>query len=164
MPDGFVPLTSFLRSVNDEPTIPCIPASANGEPEETTAQERAVGAAYDEQLCAARRFRAALADALDVAVERLLREIANAVLARELELSLADIAAVVTAALDRFAGEKVLSLRVHPQELGALAELKLEKISDDALEPGDVVLELRSGTIDLKLAARLEAALASCLR
>ncbi|MGB8965823.1 MAG: FliH/SctL family protein [Candidatus Cybelea sp.] len=161
MPDGFVPLASLLRPIVVEPVDPSLPVSttAAGTPDEAIARAGTLEAEYDENLCAARRFRAALADALEVAVGRLLREIANDVLARELRLASADVASVVAHALARFDGEKVLSLRVHPSELGTLPELGLEKIADESLAPGDAVIELHSGTIDLRLPARLEAAL-----
>jgi flagellar biosynthesis/type III secretory pathway protein FliH len=162
MPDGFVPLASFLRPVVVEPVIPSLPVSTPaGVPDGAIARAATLEAEYDENLCAARRFRAALADTLEVAVARLLREIANDVLARELTLTSADIASVVARALARFDGEKVLSLRAHPNELGMLCELDLEKIADESLALGDAVIELHSGTIDLRLATRLEAALSA---
>jgi flagellar biosynthesis/type III secretory pathway protein FliH len=37
--------------------------------------------------------------------------------------------------------------------------LEVEKIFDETLSPGDVAVELRSGTIDLRLRTRLETAL-----
>jgi flagellar biosynthesis/type III secretory pathway protein FliH len=162
MPDGFVSLASFLRPVVVEPVVQSLPVSSSASaPDETIARAGILEAEYDENLCAARRFQAALADALEVAVARLLREIANDVLARELRLASADVASVVAHALARFEGEKVLSLRVHPSELGTLRELDLEKIADESLAPGDAVIELHSGTIDLRLSARLEAALSA---
>jgi flagellar biosynthesis/type III secretory pathway protein FliH len=163
MPDGFVPLASFLRPVVVEPVVPSLPVStpAAGASDEAIARAGTLEAEYDENLCAARRFRAALADALEVGVARLLREIANDVLVRELRLASADVASIVVHALARFDGEKVLSLRVHPSELGRLRELEFEKIADESLAPGDAVIELHSGTIDLRLPARLEAALSA---
>ncbi len=112
-------------------------------------------------LRAARRFRAGLSDALDAAVQELLQSIAREVLARELELGRAEVAAIVAAALDRFGPQKVLVIRAHPSDLEALAHVDLDCVADDALRPGDLRLELRSGTIDLTLEARLEAVLAA---
>jgi flagellar biosynthesis/type III secretory pathway protein FliH len=83
------------------------------------------------------------------------------VLARELLLGEADVASIVAAALARFSGERVLSIRAHPRDLDALGGIELDRIADDTLPPGDIRLDLRSGTIDLTLAARLEAVLAA---
>ena len=154
MSDNFVPLAEFLRPVAREPVVePPPPAEA---------RIADVCDDYCETLRAARRFRAGLADALDAAVERLLRTIANEVLARELQLAGADVAAIVSAALDRFAGDTVLCVRAHPRDWDALAGFDLERVADAALQPGDIRVELHSGTIDLTLAARLDAALAAC--
>lgn len=154
MSDDFVPLGAFLRPLLREPIVEPPPAA---EP-----QIAAMRDDYDETLRAARRFRAGLRDVLEAAVAQLLPTIANEVLARELQLGGADVAAIVAAALDRFAGGTVLCVRVNPRDYDALAGLELERIADDALQPGDIRMELRSGTIDLTLAARLDAALAAC--
>lgn len=112
-----------------------------------------------EVFAAARRFRAALADAVDVALQRLLPEIAGEVLGRELALREADVAAIVTGALDRCAHERPVSLRVHPSDLERLRHVEIPKDGDSSLDPGDVILELGSGTIDLRMRARLQALL-----
>ena len=155
MADDFVPLAVFLRP-------PASPLAAKP-PEEVTLK----GAPFEE--CAetvrvARRFRAALADALEIAVQELLKEIARSVLARELEIEPTNIAAVVTSALNRFPGDRVVSIRAHPEDLGVLTALEISSIRDDTLERGDVILELHRGTIDLRMEARLEAAVAACER
>lgn len=114
----------------------------------------------DEAICAARRFHAGISDALEAAIPELLQRIARQVLARELRLAESDVAAVVASELDAFAGERVLCIRAHPSDLAALRGFELEQVGDDALQPGDVRLVLQSGTIDLSLPARLDAALA----
>ncbi len=154
MSDDFTPLAAFLRPVVAESVAEPLPAA-----EAQIARPRDD---YVETLRAARRFRAGLADALDIALARLLRAIANEVLARELALGGADVAAIVVAALERFSGETVLRLRAHPHDYDALAGLDIERIADDMLHPGDIRMELRSGTIDLTLAVRLDDALAAC--
>ncbi len=154
MSDDFVPLAVFLRPVVREAVAEPLRA--------VETQIAPVADDYVETLRAARRFRAGLADALEVAVAQLLRAIANEVLARELQLGAADVATIVRTALDRFSGETVLCLRAHPQDCDALAGLEPKPIADEALQPGDIRMELRSGTIDLTLAARLDAALAAC--
>lgn len=154
MSDEFVPLAVFLRSASPEPAA-----------EESSVVEIEVPPAdddYQATLRAARRFRAGVADALEACVAQLLRRIADEVLARELRLADADVAAIVAAALNRFAGENVLIVRAHPAECDALAVFDVERVADDALARGDIRMELRSGTIDLTLQARLDAALAAC--
>jgi flagellar biosynthesis/type III secretory pathway protein FliH len=151
--DEFVPLEVFLRPRASEPALPSLP--------ETTA-EAAVPEDFAETIRAARRFRAALADAIDVALQRILPEIAREILARELQLARADIAAVAANALDRLDAQKVLSLRAHPGELEDLAPLAIPSVADPSLAPGDVVVELHSGTIDLRMNSRLEAILGAC--
>jgi flagellar biosynthesis/type III secretory pathway protein FliH len=111
---------------------------------------------------AARRFRAALADAIDLALQQMLPEIARELVARELQLGRADVAVIVANAMERFSQERVLSLRAHPSELEALATLEIPSVADPSLQPGDVILELHSGTIDLRMDARLEAILSAC--
>lgn len=153
--DAFVPLAAYLRPAAREPAPEPPPAAVQEAEIEPGPIER------DETLRAARLFRAGLADALDAAVQRLLPAIARDVLARELRLESADVAAIVRAALFRFDAQSVLLVRVHPHDCDALAGLELKAIADDALFPGDVCLELQSGTINLTLAARLDAALAA---
>ena len=154
MSDEFVPLATYLRPTAAFPILEASPARAN-----ETSDVPCVRTESDDAIRAARLFRAALADALDVAVQRLVRTIARDVLARELALNRADVAGIVTNALDRQAGERVLSIRAHPTDLAALASVGLERIADDTLAPGDILMVLHSGTIDLRLNARLEAAI-----
>jgi len=151
--DEFVPLDVFLRPPASEPATPSSPE---------TRTEPAVPADCLEAMQAARRFRAAVADAVDVALQQILPEIARDVVGRELRLGRADVAAVVANAMERLRPERVLSLRAHPGELEALAALEILSIADPSLQPGDVILELHSGTIDLRMEARLEAILSAC--
>jgi flagellar biosynthesis/type III secretory pathway protein FliH len=147
--DVFVPLASFLR-----PALPEPPAAAL----EPSPPCVTLPAECEEAIRAARRFRAGLADALDAALPPVLDAIARDVLARELRLEGADVAALVEAALDHFGGD-VVRVCVHPHDFDALAHLELERLADGMLDPGDIRIELRSGTIDLSLQARLDAAL-----
>jgi flagellar biosynthesis/type III secretory pathway protein FliH len=120
-----------------------------------------LSAEYAAAFGAIRRFRAGVADALDAAVQRLLEEIAENVLARELRIAPPDVAAIVAKARDSCVAERVLGVRLHPSQRDALGELEVQSICDDRLSPGDIVIELRSGTIDLRLRTRLAAALAA---
>lgn len=150
MSDAFVPLAVFLKPASPEPQAfaPPMPEPVVPEELETT-------------LCAARRFRAALGDALEAALPQLLRAIAQDVLARELQLEPVAIARVVAAALDRAGSDHVLAIRVHPNEHDAVAKLGFTTIADAGLGAGDCRIELRSGTIDASLRLRLETVLAA---
>ena len=153
MLDEFVPLDEFLRPSASEPAMP---SKLERRAEPIVPEDCA------EAMRAARRFRAALADAIDVALLQMLPDIAREVLARELRLGPADVAVIVANAMERLRPERVLSLRAHPSELEALAALDVPSIADPSLQLGDVILELHSGTIDLRMDARLEAILSAC--
>jgi flagellar biosynthesis/type III secretory pathway protein FliH len=148
--ERFVPLAAFLRPEKRE-----IEMAQEAVPEP-------VHPDIEDAVAAARRFRAALSDALDVAVMRLLREISTNVLGRELATSHADVAAVVTAALARLEDESVLVIRANRDDLDALAVFAIECVADSRLRRGEVLFEVKSGTIDQRFTARLEAAVAAC--
>lgn len=154
MSEEFVRFATFLRPAchPEEPAARARPSSAREPAETRTAPE--------ETLRAARIFRAALSDALDVTLRDLLGRIARDVLARELQLASADVCAIARAAVARHRNDGVLAVRAHSSDLAALARCEIAAVADDALAPGDVVLQLRSGTIDVSLAARLDAAVA----
>lgn len=158
MSDEFVPLATYLRPIAVVPIL-AVPPARDSEPSGPPCAQTEI----DEAMRSARLFRAALADALDVAVRRLVQTIARDVLARELQLARADLAGIVASALDRQAGERVLSIRAHPTDLAALASIGLERVADSTLAPGDILIELHSGTIDLSLNTRLEAAIAAAV-
>ena len=158
MPDGFVPLDALLAPPPREPRD-----DSGGTPAPQRPALEGVPATLpepDEALAAFRRFHAALADALDAALHDLLREIACDVLARELALQPADVAAIAANVLERFAAEEPLRIRVHPGDLRLLPPLTVATLADPGLRRGDVIVEVRSGTIDATLGARLEAVLA----
>jgi flagellar biosynthesis/type III secretory pathway protein FliH len=148
VPEEFVPLETFLRPAPSEAKAPAVEPPVTVIPRD-----------LEEVIRDARRFRAALADAVDIGVARLLPEIARGVLAREVRLAPADVAAVTAAALERFAVEEILTLRAHPADAEALEDARIPVSPDDALLPGDVVLELRSGSIDLRMETRLSSIL-----
>jgi flagellar biosynthesis/type III secretory pathway protein FliH len=157
MPDRFVPLDEFFRRPAPDESAPA--ARTETPPAQAPAPERANEVA--EALAAVRRFRAALADAVAAALDELLRDIACDVLARELTLAPADVAAIAAGALERYAADSPVSVRVHPDECSALSGLDLTAIGDPGLRRGDVVVDLHSGTIDASLGARLEYLLAA---
>ena len=119
----------------------------------------------DEQFAVlrdARIFHARIAEAVEDAVESLLGDIAAIVLGRELELSSADISAITERALQQFAAEEPVRLRAHPDEVDVL-DCAVPVVADDALRRGDVVIELRTGTVDATLGARLDAVMRGAL-
>jgi flagellar biosynthesis/type III secretory pathway protein FliH len=132
------------------------------QPEATLSQQRDTPASVEceQAIAAARRFRAGLSDALESAVPELLGSIARDVLARELMLGPVDLAAIVAAAIDGCA-QTVLSIHVHPADLEVARRFESTVSADRGLKRGDLRLELHSGTIDLTLAARLDAVLAT---
>jgi flagellar biosynthesis/type III secretory pathway protein FliH len=159
MHDGFVPLQIALRppvcdaEEDAESQTPREPANAAGP------QTPSAPSDVDAGLAAARRFSAALADALALALERLLRDIAHDVLARELVLAPCDVARIAARALHRYLDEEPLRLRVHPDNVQACVALDVGIVADQSLRIGDAVLEVRSGSIDASLEARLEVVL-----
>jgi flagellar biosynthesis/type III secretory pathway protein FliH len=161
MPDAFIPLSEYLRA-------PAFEAVAIDEP--SPAQEAVAAPEADDAvetleraLSDLRCFRAALADALDARLERLLLDLACSVLARDLRLAPADLATVVAREVER-AGEPPVRLRAHPDECSALGAFGCPVVADPTLLRGDVTLDLRSGTIRSTLGVRLERALAEAAR
>jgi flagellar biosynthesis/type III secretory pathway protein FliH len=98
----------------------------------------------------ARLFRARLADALDEASARLLRELAADVVARELRLAPCDVARIVER-VQR--SGPVVAVRLNAEDAAHVTQLPV--IVDDALQPGDAVLEVAGGTVDARLGVRL---------
>lgn len=149
MPDGFVPLDRALRPTPEPPAVSSEFAAA-------VAPTNEAEPGLDDAASEARRFRAALADALALSLERLVRDVACDVLARELVLAPPDVAAIAARALERYLEDGPLQLRVHPDDRGACAALDLPVVTDERLRAGDVVLDVRCGSIDASLGARLE--------
>ncbi len=105
-------------------------------------------------------FHARIADALDAAVERLRGDVVAEILGRELLLQPCDIARIVVRALDRYAHAQPLRVRAHPAECALLADLMVPVVADEALRRGDAVIDVRDGSLDVTLGARVEMLLA----
>jgi hypothetical protein len=158
MRDAFVAFDVLLRS--EPPTeafADAVPASPDSASE---GGESVPECPCRDALGAVRRFRASLADALDAARDTLLHDVACDVLGRELRLAPADIAAIVTRALERYANDVPVRVRVHPSDVSFLADCTVNVAADSKLRPGDVAIDVRAGTIDASLGARLACALA----
>ncbi len=159
----FVALADLLRGQSDPPR-PSTDTDGEEADIEMSAQSadgehRTRGATIDvahpsddlaQALCAARLFRARLADAFDAALARLLRELAADVLVRELRLAPCDLAALAR----RLARDvPFVRLRLAPEDAGCGAGLP--EIADAALCPGDAIVELAGGELDARLGVRL---------
>ncbi|HVA29086.1 MAG TPA: FliH/SctL family protein [Candidatus Baltobacteraceae bacterium] len=151
MPDGFQSLAQWLT-----PKVQVADDIVNApQAEELSESCDARVPDMDVALSELRRFRAALADAIDETRERLLREIAVDVVARELELCDADIDAVIERACERYAIDVPVAVRLHPGD-AATVHLAYPVIEDATLRRGDAIVEASSGTIDARLGVRLE--------
>ncbi len=156
MSEEFVALEDVLRPPRPNPRESA-PREAEPVPEPDSAP---APRASRELVRAERLFRAALADALEVEVARLLTAIARDVLARELELKPADVAALASAALERHADAGIVRVRAHPDDVDALARAGVAAVADECVRRNGVLVEVRSGTIDVSVETRLDALLA----
>jgi len=148
MADRFIGLREFAaKAVTREEE----PVEAVAEPPAIEVQPDIRAAAAD-----ARRFRAAVLDAVEVTVRAVLCDVAAEVLARELQLAPVNLDAIVARACARYANEGIVRVRVHPEEAAQLETRDVEIVRDSGLRRGDAVLEVRSGTIDVTLGARLD--------
>jgi hypothetical protein len=152
--DGaFVPLAQVLWPPATDDVVPVVlPAPVSAPAPEPHA------AGSDDVARDVRVFRARLAEAFDVARAGLLRELAYAVLGRELLLADADVAAIAARILAEHAGARPVRLRVAPSELAALAARvpELPPLESDAdLAPGDAIVEFAGGDVDARLGIRL---------
>jgi flagellar biosynthesis/type III secretory pathway protein FliH len=150
MHDAFVPMREWLAPVSPLQEVePQAEVPILDEPiDELPCDE------IDRALADARRYRAALAEALQLSIAELTQDIASEILARELELKPCDIAGVVERAIERYAQTPV-RVRVHAED-AARVPACWQPVIDEELRVGDVILEVRAGTIDARLGTRLE--------
>ena len=147
MADRFVPLREFL-AVTSELQTGDVEAPVETPLEAPQPQAR-------EAMGDVRRFRAAVRDAVDVTVRGVLCDVAAGVLARELALTPVNLQAIVARACERHAAQGIVRVRVHPDEAANVAEIAVDIVPDNSLRRGDALLEVRGGTIDVSLGARL---------
>jgi flagellar biosynthesis/type III secretory pathway protein FliH len=105
-----------------------------------------------------RLFRARLADVLDAACDGMMRELAVAVIGRELVLAPVDLAAIAAHLLAAHPAATPVRLRVAPDDVARVAGIA-PVCSDPALAAGDLVLEFAGGERDARLGVRLATAL-----
>ena len=148
-PDGFRSLAELLREPREaQPEAHIEPCDDAGVPEHDE-----VAAAREVRL-----FLARVAEAIESATDMLRNDIAAEVVGRELQLAPADLRAIVERALRRYSLETPVRVRVHPDDLDAVAG-EFSTIADTELRRGDAVLELHNGTIDASLGVRLDSVL-----
>ena len=103
-----------------------------------------------------RLFHARVIEAVEAAVETLVGDIAADVLGRELLLAPAGLEVIVDRALQRFASEQPLRVRVHPDDACGL-NCGVPVVADARLRRGDAAIDLRDGSVDTSLGVRLAA-------
>lgn len=145
MADTFVSFDRYLRAQETPPQIERERASVSDD----VAEAQIAG------LREVRLFRACLADALDALRESLLRDLAATVLARELQIAPAEIESIAAQALERLVEDEPVRLLACSADLPALAAIPLPVRADARLRRGDLLVEVRFGTIDVSLGVRL---------
>lgn len=152
----FIALADLLRGVPlpAEPVTPVVPIVEEAAVRTDDVAADAVGSAAADELAAALRearlFRARLADAFDDAAERLVRELAADVLARELRLAPCDLASIVQRVAARAPAVRV---RVAPADVARVTGIAV--LADPALCAGDAIVEVAGGALDARLGVRL---------
>jgi flagellar biosynthesis/type III secretory pathway protein FliH len=145
-------LADLLR---EEKIVAPAPAETiEDEPEDDGSLAAEIAAARDVRL-----FRAHVAEALESTVAMLRCDIAADVVGRELQLAPVSIAQIVRRALERCPSDRLLRVRVHPEDADALAAEEIETVADCGLRRGDAVLEVTGGAIDISLGVRLDSVL-----
>ncbi len=147
MRDAFVPFDVYARRA-DPPEQSVVEGPAEAEHERDAYDARDV-----------RLFFAALADALDAVRSDLLRDLSVEVLGRELALEEVDVARIAQRLLEQFERDEPLTMYAHADDVKALGDCGVPVHAAEGLRRGDVRLELRYGSIDASLGARLASVL-----
>ncbi len=152
VPSGVVPSHARLSEA---------PPSAVAAPDGPRPQAPASGVMSEPSalLSEVRLFRSALADALDEHAATLIRRLAADVLGRELQLAPVDVAYLARRLVAERLADEPIRLRVAPADAGFACDVPV--VADACLNPGDAVLECRSGAIDARLGVRLADVLAA---
>jgi hypothetical protein len=108
-------------------------------------------------------LRAAAMEAFERASARLLRGLAEHVLARELALAPCDTDALVRRFLAEVAAYEPLALVLSPADAGRV-RAPLPVRVDAALSAGDAIVEVRDGAFEWRLSFRLQSLLAAAWR
>lgn len=163
MPASEVPFISLAERLRAPAPVPiadvaCAPLAI--EPESCDEVASALIAhvpEYAGAVSAARRFSAHLAATFDALLADLMRDLAASVLARELQLAPADVAAIAARLVRERSADGPVRVRVAPADRDAA--IGIATVVDPTLESGDVILECTHGGIDARLGVRLADAL-----
>ena len=150
MPIKFIALADVLRPPQVEPVVVF---ESRAEPILPDAPRESDDASYVQAVSDARRFRAALADALAYAAASIVRELASDVLARELNVAPCAMDALIARLLSDHVSASPLRVRISPHDRITTNDFSV--VIDDSLQPGDAILECASGAIDARLGVRL---------
>ncbi len=151
--DGFVSLAAALSPPAEVAADAESPSSAK-----TATEDDRASNALDELKFA----RLAALEAYDRAVPRLLDALVHEVLGRELALVPVDLAALAAGLRAEFAACEPVALVVAPGDAGSIAADFPVRV-DPTLHPGDLMLDVRDGQIDARLAIRHKLAIESSL-
>ena len=159
MAERFVPLAAFVRAA------PSPVASAAPPVSQPPASRGAVDYAQAGVVHELTLLTLAAREAFARAAARLLRELANDVLARELLLAPADVAALVGRAVAAFAEHAPVGIAVSGFDADRV-RAPLPVRVDPRLGAGDLVVDVRDGAFESSFTFRLEDALerAECAR
>lgn len=150
-PESFRSLAGMLAGC-EMPEEIAAPEEDGPVPETMECEERAESEAAI--LRDLRLFHARIAEGVEAAIDTLLADIAADVLARELQIAPADIEVIVERALQRYAQEQPLRVRLSPCQAGRIA-CSVPVVADERLREGDAVVELRDGSVNASLGVRL---------
>lgn len=156
MDERFVSLAAFVRAAASTPVTPPIAAPAPQAAPEVC--RGVIDFAHADVVHELALLRLAALEAFERGTERLLRALADDVLARELELAPSEIEALAKAALATFADHEPVAIAVSAVDAERV-RTPLPVRVDPALVSGDLVVDVRDGAFESHFAFRLEAAL-----
>jgi len=107
--------------------------------------------------------RVAALEAFERGAAALLERLAKDVLARELTIAPADVSSIVRRLVAGFDAASPVAIVVAPADAETI-DCGIPVRGDSSLAPGDVVLVVRDGTVDARMALRLRQALSEASR
>jgi len=166
MDDGFVSLATLVTAAAAANTTAAAPppsddglAGRSGAAAPETGGDDCAFARLSKDLAL---MRVAALEAFESGTERLLRALADDVLARELALAPADVAALAAHALAAYAEHEPVEIVVAPCDAERV-RAPVAVRADPTLGPGDLVVRVRDGAFESTFAFRNAGALARAL-
>ena len=169
--DDFIPLAKLLRGAQAAPVgavqaladaaaTPSAPLPNAAVPNESArgTVRNVVDFAHADLLHEVALMRLAAVESFEHAKNTLLATLAQEVLARELVLAPVDVEALAARVLASFADLEPVTIAVSPSDAERVAATVPMRI-DSALAAGDLILDVRAGTIESRFAFRLQSAL-----